>query len=65
VIEVVAVPDKNSNENVGKPNEPLIPHELIHYHILPPNEPYPCDKYGCPREANTNSATATTATTKQ
>jgi hypothetical protein len=21
------------------------------YHILPPNEPLPCDKYGCPREA--------------
>jgi hypothetical protein len=48
---VVAVPDKNSNENAGKPTEPLIPHEPIHYHILPPNQPHPCDKYGCPREA--------------
>jgi hypothetical protein len=45
------VPIKNSNENAGKPTEPLIPHEPIHYHILPPNQPHPCDKYGCPREA--------------
>ena len=29
----------------------LIEHEPIHYHILPPNEPHPCDKYGCAREA--------------
>jgi hypothetical protein len=48
---VVAVPDKKSNENVGKSTETLIPHEPIHYRILPPNEPHPCDKYGCPREA--------------
>ena len=29
----------------------LIPHEPIHYFMLPPNEPHSCDKYGCPREA--------------
>ena len=29
----------------------LIQQKPIHYHILPPNEPHPCDKYGCPREA--------------
>ena len=43
--------DKNSNELSGKPSEVLIPHEPIHYHMLPPNEPHPCDKYGCPRKA--------------
>jgi P4 family phage/plasmid primase-like protien len=47
----VAAPEKNRNESSGKPTEALIPHEPIHYHILPPNEPHPCDKYGCPREA--------------
>jgi len=35
----------------SKHTEGLIQHEPIHYHILPPNEPHPCDKYGCPREA--------------
>jgi len=29
----------------------LIQPEPIHYHILPSNEPHPCDKYGCAREA--------------
>jgi len=29
----------------------LIEHEPIHYRILPPNEVYPCDRYGCAREA--------------
>ena len=29
----------------------LIMPEPIHYHCLPPNEPHPCDKYGCAREA--------------
>ena len=29
----------------------LIEPEPIHYHILPSNEPHPCDKYGCAREA--------------
>jgi hypothetical protein len=48
---VVAVPDKNGNLNVGEPIESLILHELIHYHILPPNEPHSCEKYGCPGEA--------------
>ncbi len=48
---MIAVPNKNSNENNGKSAEWLIPHEPIHYHKLPPNEPHPCDKYGCPREA--------------
>jgi hypothetical protein len=43
---VVAVIDKISNENTGKRTEALIPLEPIHYHILPPNEPHPCDKYG-------------------
>jgi P4 family phage/plasmid primase-like protien len=47
----VAAPEKNSKENIGKSTEVLIPHEPIHYHLLPPNEPHPCDKYGCPREA--------------
>jgi hypothetical protein len=45
------VPIKYSNINSGKLTEALIPHEPIHYRILPPNEPHPCDKYGCPREA--------------
>jgi hypothetical protein len=31
----VAMPDKNSNENSRKPNETLLPHEPIHYHLLP------------------------------
>ena len=25
--------------------------ELVHFHFLLPNEPHPCDKYGCAREA--------------
>jgi len=61
---VVAVPDKNSNENVGNPTETLIPHEPIHYHILPSNEPHPCDKYGCPREAKYQLGNSHYATTK-
>ena len=54
---VVAVENKNStDETVGattsKPEDSrLIRKEPIHYHMLPPNEPHPCDKYGCPREA--------------
>jgi P4 family phage/plasmid primase-like protien len=48
---VVAVPDKKSNDVSGTPTEALIPHEPIHYHMLPSNGPHPCDKYGCPREA--------------
>jgi hypothetical protein len=48
---VVAVPIKNSNELSGKPTEVLIPHEPIHNHMLPPNQPHPCDKNECPREA--------------
>lgn len=51
VLVVVAVANKNSNELSGKPTGALISHELIHYHMLPPNELHPCDKYGCPREA--------------
>jgi len=31
---------------------PLIQTEPIHYHQLPPNEPHPCDKYGCACEAS-------------
>ena len=48
---VVAVPDKKSLENVDKLTEAKIPHEPLHYHMLPPNEPHPCDKFECPREA--------------
>lgn len=51
LLAVVAVPDKNSNKLSGKPTEPLMQNEPIHYHILPPNEPHQCDKYGCSREA--------------
>jgi hypothetical protein len=29
----------------------LVNCEPIHYHILPPNEPHRCDRYGCSREA--------------
>jgi hypothetical protein len=29
----------------------LINNEPIHYHMLAPNEPHPCDRYGCSREA--------------
>jgi hypothetical protein len=29
----------------------LINNDPIHYHVLAPNEPHPCDKYGCSREA--------------
>jgi P4 family phage/plasmid primase-like protien len=29
----------------------LINNESIHYHVLAPNEPHPCDRYGCSREA--------------
>jgi hypothetical protein len=44
----------------------LIEHEPIHYHILAPNEPHPCDKYtGAQEKPNTNSATATIATIRQ
>jgi hypothetical protein len=62
---VVAVVDKNSNENYSKPTETLMPLEPIHHHILPPNEPHPCDKYGCHEKPNTNSETIISATTKQ
>jgi hypothetical protein len=49
-LAVIAVIEKNSIENAGKPAEFLIPFEPIHYHILPPNEPHSCDYYGCARE---------------
>ena len=29
----------------------LINNEPIHYNVLAPNEPHPCDRYGCSREA--------------
>ncbi len=45
------VDDKKSDYKVESKGMPLIQHEPIHYHILPPNEPHPCDMYGCPREA--------------
>ena len=50
---VVEVADKNCAEKVSvEPQKStLIRHEPIHYHILPPNELHPCDKYGCAREA--------------
>jgi hypothetical protein len=49
VVEIV--PEKDSGGNFGKSNETLIPQEPVHFHVLPPNEPHPCDKYGCAREA--------------
>ncbi len=50
------VPVQHSSSSFKElPIEPkgtaLIMPEPIHYHILPPNEPHPCDKYGCAREA--------------
>ena len=49
----VALTDKKSIDDKADESKvtALIPHEPIHYHMLPPNEPHPCDKYGCPREA--------------
>jgi hypothetical protein len=43
----------------------LIQHEPIHYHILPPNEPHPCDNMDAQEKPNTNSATVTSVMTKQ
>jgi hypothetical protein len=50
---LVAVTDKNSNENKADESKvtAIISHEPIHYQMLPPNQPHLCDKYGCPREA--------------
>ena len=54
---VSLVEDKNSIDNeIGHGSSEatksmLIQPEPIHHHILPPNEPHPCDKLGCPREA--------------
>jgi len=50
---LVALTDKKSIDDKADESKvtSLIPHEPIHYHILLPNEPHPCDKYGCPREA--------------
>jgi len=49
----VVVPDKKIvDDKSGEPKStPLIRHQPIHYYKLSPNEPHPCDKYGCPREA--------------
>ena len=35
----------------NKKKAALIEPEPIHLHGPPPNEPHPCDKYGCAREA--------------
>jgi hypothetical protein len=54
---VAVVENKNSIDNeTGQGSSEatkrmLIQPEPIHYHKLPSNEPHPCDKYGCPREA--------------
>ena len=48
---VAAVDDKKIALVKEVPGAALIVPEPIHYHILPPNEPHPCDKYGCAREA--------------
>jgi hypothetical protein len=50
---LVALSDKKCIDDEAEESKvtALIQHEPIHYHILPPNEPHPCDKYGCPREA--------------
>jgi hypothetical protein len=56
VSEVAVVVDKkDENKETQKSGAltktALLNSEPIHYHILPPNEPHPCDKYGCSREA--------------
>ncbi len=44
--------EKKENQQIGALTKtPLTNSEPIHYHILPPNEPHPCDRYGCSREA--------------
>jgi hypothetical protein len=50
---LVALTDKNRIDDKADKSKgtALIQHEPIHYHILPPNEPHPCDMYECPREA--------------
>jgi P4 family phage/plasmid primase-like protien len=48
---VAVVTDKTNNENLSKIIEPLTSRDPIHYHMLPPNEPHPCNMYGCAREA--------------
>ena len=53
--QVVEGQDFQSSSFGEHPGEPkgtaLMMPEPIHYHCLPPNEPHPCDKYGCAREA--------------
>jgi P4 family phage/plasmid primase-like protien len=57
VVSVVAVvedkeSEKKENQETGAlTRTALLNSEPIHYHILPPNEPHPCDWYGCSREA--------------
>ena len=54
---VAVVEDKNSVDNAtGQGGSEaietaLIQQKPIQYHMLPLNEPHPCDKYGCPRES--------------
>ena len=43
--------EKKENQQIGSHTRTLVNSQQIHYRILPPNEPHPCDKYGCSREA--------------
>ena len=68
---VAVVEDKNSVDNAtGQGGSEaietaLIQQKPIQNHMLPLNEPHPCDKYGAHENLNTNSETATIATTKR
>ncbi len=56
VVSVVAVvenkkTEKTEAQEVGAQTKTaLLNNKPIHYNILPPNEPHPCDRYGCSRE---------------
>ncbi len=67
VSEVAVVADKESETQQigGLTKTALINSEPIHYHILPPNEPHPCDMYGCSREAKYHLGKATIVMTKR
>ena len=64
VVSVVAEVANKKDENketleVGAQSKTaLLNNEPIHYHILAPNEPHPCDSYGCSREAKYNLGTS-------
>ncbi|HEX7482215.1 MAG TPA: hypothetical protein VF350_01945 [Candidatus Bathyarchaeia archaeon] len=42
---------KENSESGALTKTALLNNEPIHYHVLAPNEPHPCDRYGCSREA--------------